>query len=147
MRRFRFSLDKLHKLREQDEKEAELALARVNAALQEAEEELSSLARREHGARSERYAGSVADMLRSQHYLTRLGKERDDCLERLAKITLELEAKREAWIQARAETQALEKLRDRKKAEHRKDSLAAEEHASDEIANSRSSGQAGSRNR
>ncbi len=146
MRRFRFSLDKLHKLREQDEKEAELALARVNAALQEVEAELRSLAEREYHARSERYAGSVADMLRSQHYLLRLGNERDECLERVTKTSMELEEKREAWIKARAETQALEKLRDRKKTEHRKATLAAEESASDEISNSRSSSRAASRN-
>lgn len=139
MKRFHFSLAKVQKLREQALKEAELALARVNARLMEAEGELSVLAQSASLTRAELYTGSAADMMRSQNFLLRLDKEKEELFKRMAEIQLELEQKRAAWIKARSENQALEKLREKKGREHRKENLAIEGDELDDISNSRSS--------
>ncbi len=72
MRRFRFSLEKVLRLRKDRERAAELELAEVNGRLAIKERELFLNAEKEQAGRASRFLGSADDLRYAHNYLLRL---------------------------------------------------------------------------
>ena len=79
---------------------------------------------------------SVHELVAIEHYIRRLDGERDRLLEELAAAELEVERKREAYMVASRDKNALSRLREKKEGEWRKRYLAEEAAALDDIASS-----------
>lgn len=137
MLRFSFSLEKLLSLRKHAEEEAKLALAEVTKRLVDLDMELAALAEKELHERAQRYRGTATEIMRTHNILVRLEKEKEALFEKKVDIELELEQRKQDWIQARAESQALNRLKEKKQEEHRKESIKQEEEAIGDAFNSR----------
>ncbi len=137
MKRFAWSLDRLLSLREFREKEAEIALGRVISARDLLQAELEETARKRiRSARARGPGSSVNELLSIENYIRRLDAERDRLLEELAAAELEVERKRDAYVEASRERNVLTRLREKKETEWRKKYLAEEANGLDDIASS-----------
>lgn len=137
MKRFIWPLDRLLSFREFNEKQAEIALGHAVSKRDLVQGNLEETARkRVASARSRTLGLSVHELLAIEHYIHRLDNDRDRLLEDLAAAELEVEQKREAYIAASRDRNALTRLREKKEVEWRKKSLAEEAAALDDIASS-----------
>jgi len=137
MKRFTWSLDRLLSLREFHEKQAEIALGRAVSERDLVQARLEETARKRIRSARSRTAGlSVHELVAIEHYIRRLDGERDRLLEELAAAELEVERKREAYMVASRDKNALSRLREKKEGEWRKRYLAEEAAALDDIASS-----------
>ena len=135
MKRFRFDLEKLLQLRSYAEKEAELALARAIGEVAALEARIRSIAEERISIASSRFSPgrSSAEIRNSELYLIRLDRIKDALLEAAAKAGLAAAAARNAFMEAKRERMVLDKLRAKRLAEHRKDSLVEETRILDEV--------------
>ena len=125
MKRFSFSLQKVLQLRKYREEECKLELGKAVGALTEIENSINAVASSRRLAALERFS-AADDMLIWENYITRLDKEADKLMEEAAQAELVVEEKRELYLEASRELKAMEKLKEKKKEEHRKTSLAAQ---------------------
>jgi flagellar FliJ protein len=135
MKRFRFDLEKLLELRAFAEREAEIALAKAIGEASDLSRRLTLLAEERTETASARFAPgrSAADILSCERYILRLDRQKEALLAALAKAELAVQAARENFTAARRERKVLDKLKDKRRAEHRDEALAAETAALDDI--------------
>lgn len=139
MKRFFFSLEKLLDLRSFREKETELALGKAVSYRDGLQLELDEVARkRVSSGRDRRGALPIADLLAIDRYIARLDNERDVLLEKIAEAELLVEKARADYIKANRERQVLSKLKEKKTAQWKKESLQDEAEVLDDIVNFKS---------
>ena len=141
--RFDFRLERVRALREQleDLSREELAQSlghrlRVEAELQAALDDVDG-AHRAHLQAVGQDGVSGRDLVAAQAYLERVGRKRDLAAEHLKQRDAEVAERREALTERARERQTLERLKQRKQAEHRLEAQRAESVTLDELAISR----------
>ena len=135
MKSFKFKLQKVLNLREHYENEAKLELGRAVGVLVELENNLSALGREQAKAAEEQFrsGNSVSLMQQYMFYQMRLEIEKEQLLTELAKAELKVEEARELFIEASRERKVLEKLKEKRQKDHRKNMLYEEAKVLDEV--------------
>jgi flagellar protein FliJ len=136
---FRFRLERVRALRERKEDAAKQELAVAMTAHRRCEEELQAAADRVARARSAQLdAGSTAtsatELQSRQAYLERTERALDASRYDLDRHELELEQRREALTDAARDRQALERLKEQRRADHERELVRREGLVLDEIA-------------
>jgi flagellar FliJ protein len=136
---FRFRLERVRALRERHEDAAKHALAGAMAQHQRCEEEVYAAADRVAQAREAQLVAAVGpssglDLLARQAYLERTERAHQATRHDLGRHELELAQRHQALIQAARDRQALERLKERRRAEHERETARLEGLALDEIA-------------
>lgn len=121
MKRFRFDLDKLLELRRYREREAELELARAMGEAAAVQYRLLDLARDRAAAAAERFAPgrSVAEIRHTDLYILRLDRTKDALIEAAAKAEAVVDTARDAFTEASRDRKVIDKLKEKRLAEHR----------------------------
>lgn len=140
MKRFRFRLEKLLELRLYREKDAELALARAAGELDALQRRIEAVAAERVSVAADRFAPgrSVAEIRNAELYMLRLERNAEALMKAAATAELAVEQAQDAFVEARKERAVLDKLKERRAAEHRKASMVEEIAVLDDIAGSRS---------
>jgi flagellar FliJ protein len=136
---FRFRLERVRALRERREDAAKEELAGAMLRHRRSEEEVQEAAARIARARAAqvdatRLPSSAHDLIAQQAYLERTERAHQATRQDLQRHELELAQRREALTQAAQERQALERLKERRRAEHEREVARQEGLMLDEIA-------------
>jgi flagellar FliJ protein len=136
MKRFRFGLQKVLELREYAEEEAKIELGRAVSALNLIEQRIAALAEERALAAQERFAPSrtFTEIQSYERYIYRLDRTRDKLLMDAARAELEVEEKRDIYLETSRERKVLDKIKDRRSGEYRKFALKEENKELDEVA-------------
>ena len=135
MRPFTFSLEKVLRLRKYTEDEAKIELGRAISALAEIENKLTVLGQERARAAAAQFApeNSAAVIQQYMFYLTRLDNAKEELLKEAAMAELNAEKAREAFIEASKERKVLDKLKEKRQKEYRKEIFAQETKTLDDI--------------
>jgi len=128
VKRFRFDLQKLLELRAYAERDAELNLARALGEAGGIQERLRAVAQERVAVAAERFKGgrSVAEIKSVDLYLLRLDHTKETLLDAAAKAELKVAQLREVFIEASRERRVLDKLREKRFSEYRKNASREE---------------------
>jgi flagellar FliJ protein len=135
LKRFHFELEKILALRLNRERETELELGKAIGALTELENRIKRLAEEKIMAASGRFnkAHGVTEILSYDNYILRLDKTKDVLVEAAAKAELAVEEARAAYLEASRERKVFDKLKERRRREYNKFTLAEEVKMLDDI--------------
>ncbi|GAB1483854.1 hypothetical protein MASR2M78_26700 [Treponema sp.] len=135
MKRFSFSLEKLLQLRRYREQETEQALARAMGELASIESRIKVLAEERLAVSANRFTSgkTPAELQNTEYYLLRLERSTASLLEAAAKAELLVDAAREAFLEASKDKKVIDKIRDKRIAEHKKVAQEEEIKAMDDI--------------
>jgi flagellar FliJ protein len=135
LRRFHFDLEKIHALRLNREREAELELGKAIGALVELENRIKRLAEEKIIAAAGRFGKThgMTEILSYDNYILRLEKTKDALVEAAAKAELVVEGARAAYLEASRERKVFDKLKERRRREYDKLVLAEEVKMLDDI--------------
>jgi flagellar FliJ protein len=125
MKRFSFNLQKVLQIRKYSEEETKIELGRAIGILSEIENNISETAVRRHHAASERFA-DAGQIPAWNHYIARLDQEAEKLSAQAARAEIVVEEKRALYLEASRELKAIEKLKEKREKEHRKEMFAAE---------------------
>jgi flagellar FliJ protein len=136
---FRFRLERVRALRERREDAAKEELAGAMLRHRRSEEEVHAAAERIASARAAQVdathtAISATDLMARQAYLERAERAHQATRQDLQRRELELAQRREALTQAAQDRQALERLKENRRAEHEREVARQEGLMLDEIA-------------
>jgi flagellar FliJ protein len=120
MKRFSFNLQKVLKLRKFKEEESKIALGQAISALTVIENKIKENAVKHHNASSERFT-DTRQMIAWDNYIIRLEQEAKKLTEQAAQAELIVEEKRAIYIEASKELKAMEKLKEKREKEYRKE--------------------------
>jgi flagellar protein FliJ len=139
MKRFKFSLEKVLKLRQHNEHEARVELGRAIGVLAGIENEIKRNAETRSDAIKERFTGISAESAAgdtgyggslSMHawdaYIHRLELEADRLTEEAARAETVVDEKRNLYVEASRELKVMENLKERREKEHRKEMFVEE---------------------
>jgi flagellar FliJ protein len=141
VKRFKFGLEKVLKLRQYDEHEARVELGRAIGVLAGIENEIKRNAVIRGDAVRERFSGitegggdtvagggsvGVLSMHAWDAYINRLEQEADRLTEEAARAETAVEEKRNLYVEASRELKIMENLKARREKEHRREMFAAE---------------------
>ena len=142
MKRFHFQLQKVLELRKYREEEAKVELGRAIGVLSAIESRIREAAENRHHAARERFSGGdmcnsvgISDtggtqnsfsMLAWDNYITRLDQEVDRLTREAAQAELAVEEKRERYMEAERDVKVMDKLKEKREKEYRKEMFAAE---------------------
>jgi len=132
MKRFRFNLEKILQIRKYKEEECKLALGQAISALNKIENEIKITALMKHKAASERFK-DTEEAQSWDIYILRLEQEAEKLSERAAQAELVVEEKRRIYLEALKEVQAIDKLKEKKQKEYRKEMLDSQMNEVDEL--------------
>lgn len=120
MKRFSFNLQKVLQLRKFKEDECKLALGQAISILNEIENKIKETAVKRHHAASERFAdpGQIAAW---DNYIVRLEQEAQRLTEQAAQAEIVVEEKRALYLEASKDLKAIEKLKEKREKEYRKE--------------------------
>lgn len=136
MKKFSFKLQKILGLREFNEKQAQIELAKAISVSDILKAELKDIADKKNKNSHARSQTSDINYLQSiEKYIQRLDLRTEEILEELTKAEIIIEEKRKLMGEAMKNRKVLTKLKDKKKEEHRYDVLLSEEEIMDDIAN------------
>jgi flagellar FliJ protein len=136
VKRFTFDLEKVLELRAHREREAELALGKAVGALSRIERQIQTIAEQRVSAAAERFAPGNTTALIKQYdcYMLRLDTAKNALLEDAAKAALQVEEARKVYTGASRERKVIEKVKENREREYRKQFLAEEGKALDDLA-------------
>ena len=140
MKRFKFGLEKVLKLRQHNEHEARVELGRAIGVLAGIENEIKRNAETRSEAVKERFAGITANDSNtadtgyggtlSMHawdaYINRLEQEADRLAEEAVRAETVVDEKRGLYVEASRELKVMENLKERREKEHRKEMFVEE---------------------
>jgi flagellar FliJ protein len=132
MRAFQFKLEKILKLRRYREQETEIALGREVGELSAIEMRIKRIAEEKAAAASQRFV-SAGDIRIYDNYILRLDTNKDTLLEAAAKQEIVVEKARAIYIEASRDRKIIDKLKDRREADYRKNALREETKVLDDI--------------
>jgi flagellar FliJ protein len=137
---FTFRLERVRSLRERAEEHAREELARElqlrlrgEALLHEATHAVSAARVTGRGA-FERFGTTGADLIAAQAFMERAERDRREAALDLDRQDAEVEARRRALTEAAREREAIDRLKQRRKAEHEREVARREQIALDEVA-------------
>lgn len=136
MKKFKFSLEKVLSLREFEENQAQIELAKAISVVTELNNKLKFIANervKNNDARSN--STDLSYLMSIENYIEGLDYQKEILLEELAQSELILEEKRQIMIEAMKKSKALEKLKEKQLQEYKKEILKEEEKVLDEIKN------------
>jgi flagellar FliJ protein len=136
---FRFRLERVRALRERREDAAKQELAGAMLRHRRCEEEVEAASARIASARAAqmdaaRLPSSATDFMARQAYLERAERAHQVTRQDLQRHELELAQRREVLMKASQERQALERLKENRRAEHEREQARKEGMMLDEIA-------------
>ena len=142
MKRFTFNLEKVLELRQYREQEAKNELGHAISVLTAIENKLKQNAIMHSRAVQERFTeinavNGVLSMLAWDNYILRLEQEAQRLMEEAAQAELVVEEKRAQYLEASRELKVMEKLREKRQKEYRKEMFAAETRELDDVRRSR----------
>jgi len=143
MAKFRFRLETLHRLREMTRDELRVRLAEAIQAEQIIGEQRQELLREAAilaAARREQFAAGspdISQVLNAQRYQMMLEAQERALAEQAQKLAEEIEIRRLAVVEADRQVRVLDKLRERRAAQHAAAQNAADAKRFDEIAATR----------
>jgi flagellar FliJ protein len=132
MKKFSFRLEKILQLRKFKEEECKIALGQAVSALNRIENEIKETALKRHHAALERFAdaGQIAAW---DNYIIRLEQQAEKLARQAAQAELVVEEKRALYLEASRELKAVEKLKEKREKEYRKEMLDYEMSEIDDI--------------
>jgi flagellar FliJ protein len=143
MKRFRFGLQKVLDLRQYREQEAKIELGKAIGILIAIENNIKRNAVIRHQAVQQRFIGintsghagnnGAASMLAWDSYINRLEQEAERLMREAAQAEMVVEEKRNLYLEASRELKVMEKLKERRGKEHRKEMFAAETRELDDV--------------
>jgi flagellar FliJ protein len=128
LKRYHFALQKVLQLRKYQEDESKIALGQSIGALTVIENNIKETSIKRHHAASERFADTV-QMTGWDNYITRLDQQALRLAEDAARAELVVEEKRALYLEASIKRKAIDKLKEKREKEYRKemfDSQASE---------------------
>ena len=134
MKRFVFSMEKILELRRFELQEAEGELGKANAEVSRIQRELDAVAS-QYVSTTEQY-DATRDFeihLQAQSYFDFLDKKKEDFLNEMTEAKLIADQKRELVREAMQKVKALEKLREKKFEQWKRDTERAQEEESDDL--------------
>jgi flagellar FliJ protein len=136
MKRFEFSMEKVLELRKYREQETEIALGRAVGELTAIEQRLERLAEERRLAAAGRFspANSAAHIRSYEFYILRLDKTKEELLEAAAKAAQKVEEARRIFLEASRDRKVMDKLKGKRAAEYRRETLAEETKILDDLA-------------
>jgi flagellar FliJ protein len=139
VKRFKFGLEKILKLRQHHEHEAKVELGRAIGVLAGIENEIKRNAAIRGDAIRERFtginagdasggigSGGALSMYAWDAYINRLEQEADRLMEEAARAEIVVEEKRNLYVEASRELKIMENLKERREKEHRKEMFVEE---------------------
>ena len=140
MKRFNFNLEKVLELRQYREQEAKNELGRAISILNTIENNIKQNALVHSSAVQERFTGlnsaensGILSMLAWDNYILRLEQEAQRLMEEAAQAELVVEERRSQYLEASRELKVMEKLREKREKEYRKEVFAAETRELDDM--------------
>jgi flagellar FliJ protein len=136
VKQFNFSLEKVLELRKYREQETEIELGRAMGELTAIEQDLKGLAEKRCLAAAGRFSprNSAADIRNYELYILRLDVKKEELLEAAAKASQKVEEARLNYLEASRERKVMDKLREKRAAEYRRETLAGETKTLDDLA-------------
>jgi len=125
MKKFNFNLQKVLQLRKFKEDECKIALGQAVSALNKIENEIKETAFKRSGAASQRFLDS-AQILAWDNYIIRLEQQAARLMEQAAQAELVVEEKRALYMEASRDLKAIEKLKEKREKEYRKEMIDLE---------------------
>jgi len=122
MKRFSFRLEKVMQLRKFKEDECKLALGQAISILNKIENDIKITAVKRHDA-AERRFNSGLDMASWDAYILRLEQEAEKLANQAAQAEIVVDEKRALYIEAQKDLKAIEKLKEKRKKEYRKEMM------------------------
>jgi len=122
MKRFSFRLEKVMQLRKFKEDECKLALGQAISILNKIENDIKMTAVKRHNATEQRF-NEGQDMASWDNYILRLEQEAEKLANQAAQAELVVEEKRALYIEAQKDLKAIEKLKEKRKKEYRKEMM------------------------
>jgi flagellar FliJ protein len=120
MKKFSFNLQKVMQLRKFREEECKLALGQAISALNEVENKIKETALKHHSAACARFT-DTAQIAVWDIYISRLELEAQNLTEQAAQAELVVEEKRAEYLEASKDLKAIEKLKEKREKEYRKE--------------------------
>ena len=138
MKKFSFSMQKILDLRIFEKRQAEMELGKANAEVARIQGELESIAKRKVST-IKNFDTNTDFLIQAeiQSFFFMLEQTKEKILEELATAQIAADEKREVVRQAMQKVKVLEKLKENKFRQWKKDSLKAEELAADDIVTAR----------
>lgn len=137
MKKFKFSLEKVLKIREFEEKEAQIELGKALAVVNDLNAQLKYIAEERIKSNDSRANSSDLSFLMAvENYINGLDYKKEQLLEQLAQAQLVVEEKQKIMIEAMQKRKALDKLKENQFKAYKKELLQEEEKILDEIKNS-----------
>ena len=122
MKRFSFRLEKVMQLRKFKEDECKLALGQAISILNKIENDIKITALKRHNAAEQRF-NAGQDMASWDAYILRLEQEAEKLANQAAQAEIVVDEKRALYIEAQKDLKAIEKLKDKRKKEYRKEMM------------------------
>ena len=138
MKKFAFSMQKILDLRIFEQRQAEMELGKANAEVARIQGELESIAKRKVST-IKNFDTNTDFLIQAeiQSFFFMLEQKKEKFLEELATAQIAADEKREVVLQAMQKVKVLEKLKENKFRQWKKDNLKAEELAADDIVTAR----------
>ena len=135
MKKFSFSMQKILDLREFEQKEAEAELGKANAEVARIQRELEAVAKSRASVTKDcdSCLENFSFYAQTEKYFIFLEQKQESLLEELAQAELVAEEKRAVVRKAMQNVKVLEKLKENKFAQWKKDRLQEEELAVDDV--------------
>ena len=148
MKRFNFSLEKVLKLRKFREEQTKIELGHAVGILSGIENEIKTNAQARNTAARERFsgvsavhagiadlnqAGAALEMFAWDNYIARLDQETENLFKKAAQAELVVEERRTIYLDASRELKVMEKLKEKREKEYRKEYFAAETRELDDL--------------
>ena len=138
MKKFAFSMQKILDLRIFEQRQAEIELGKANAEVARIQGELDSIAKRKVST-IKNFDTNTDFLIQAEihSFFFMLEQKKEKFLEELATAQIAADEKREVVRKAMQKVKVLEKLKENKFLQWKKDSLKAEELAADDIVTAR----------
>jgi len=135
MKPFRFGLEKILNLRKYREEEARIELGRAIGILTDIENRIMAVGQERARAAAGQFdpANSIIQIQQYTFYLLRLDTLKEQLLKDAAAAELVVEKARELFVEASRERKVLDKLKEKRQKENRKEFYAAETKTMDEM--------------
>ena len=135
MKPFTFSMEKILKLRKYREDEAKIELGRAIGILAELEARIFALAKERARAAAAQFSPGNSAALIQQYmfYLLRLDTTKEQLLKEAALAEMKVEEARALFIEASRERKVLDKLKEKRQKEYKKEVLGEETRELDDI--------------
>jgi flagellar FliJ protein len=122
MKRFKFGPEKIMQLRKFREEECKLALGQAVSILNKIENEIKETAVKRHNAALQRFA-NIGETNAWENYIIRLDQQAQKLTEKAAQAEIIVEEKRALYLEAQKDLKTIEKLKEKRQKEYRKEML------------------------